>query len=83
MADRGIPIAGGNDYPYCSRSQAMQTISLLATRKVYESDVVPDWMQGDELTVEEGIRGMTVTNAWVVFEENVKGIRNKSHGDGG
>jgi predicted amidohydrolase YtcJ len=73
MADQGITIAGGNDYPYCSRSQAMQTISMLATRKTYESDVVPDWMQGDALTVAEGIRAMTVTNAWLVFEENDKG----------
>jgi predicted amidohydrolase YtcJ len=73
MADRGIPMAGGNDYPYCSRTQAMQSISMLATRKTYPSDVVPAWMQGNELTVEEGIRAMTVTNAWVVFEEDVKG----------
>ena len=34
MADRGIPIVGGNDYPYTARSQAMQTISILATRKM-------------------------------------------------
>jgi hypothetical protein len=73
MFDEGIPIAGGNDYPYCSHTQAMQTISYLATRKSQEMDVLPNWMQGDELTVEEGIRGMTVTNAWVVFEDSVKG----------
>ncbi len=73
MADRGIPIIGGTDFPFTSRSQAMQTISWLATRKAYVDDIVPDWMAGDELTVEEGLRAMTVTNAWHVFEEGVKG----------
>lgn len=73
MADKGITIAGGNDFPWCSRTHAMQCISQLATRKSQAADVVPDWMAGDELTIEEGIRGMTVTNAWVVFEEDVKG----------
>lgn len=73
LADRGIPIIGGNDYPYCSRTQAMQTISYLATRKTQSSDTLPIWMDGDQLTVEEGLRAMTVTNAWVVFEEDLKG----------
>ncbi|MFC2101819.1 amidohydrolase family protein [Bacteroidota bacterium] len=73
MKESGITIAGGNDYPFCSRSQAMQVISYLATRKSQENDVVPYWMAGDALTVEEGLIGMTTTNAWVVFEENVKG----------
>ncbi len=73
MADRGIPIVGGNDYPYTARSQAMQTISILATRKMQRDEVLPDWMDSDLLTVEEGLRAMTVTNAWVVFEEDVKG----------
>ncbi len=73
MADRGIPIIGGNDFPATARTHAMQTISWLATRKVYADDIVPDWMVGDELTVEEGLRAMTVTNAWNVFEEDVKG----------
>jgi predicted amidohydrolase YtcJ len=72
MADRGIIIAGGNDYPYGKPSHAMQCISYLATRKVQRADVLPDWLDGDQLTVEEGLRGMTVTNAWVVFEEDVK-----------
>jgi predicted amidohydrolase YtcJ len=73
MADRGIPIIGGTDFPSTSRSQAMHTISWLATRKAYADDIVPEWMAGDELTVEEGLRAMTVTNAWHVFEEDVKG----------
>jgi predicted amidohydrolase YtcJ len=73
MADRRVIIAGGNDYPYGKPSHAMQCISYLATRKVQRADVLPDWLDGDQLTVEEGLRGMTVTNAWVVFEEDVKG----------
>jgi len=73
LADRGIPIIGGNDYPYCARSQAMQTISYLATRKIQLSDTLSAWMDGDQLTVEEGLRAMTVTNAWVAFEEDLKG----------
>ncbi|MFC1724579.1 amidohydrolase family protein [candidate division KSB1 bacterium] len=73
MADRGIPIIGGNDYPFCSRIHSMQTISLLATRKMWRSDSLPAWMDGDQLTVEEGLRAMTVTNAWNVFEEDLKG----------
>lgn len=73
MADSGIPIIGSNDAPFTVRTQAMQTISILATRKVLADDVVPDWMDSDQLTVEEGLRAMTVTNAWIAFEENVKG----------
>jgi hypothetical protein len=73
LADRGIPIVGGNDFPFCSRTQAMQTISYLATRKIQAADMLPDWMDGDQLTVEEGLRAMTVTNAWVAFEDEVKG----------
>ena len=30
MADRGIPIVGGNDFPYAQRIQSMQTLSYLA-----------------------------------------------------
>ncbi len=73
LADRGIPIVGGTDYPFCSTTNPMQTISLLATRKGHLSDVVPDSIADDCLTVEEGLRGLTVTNAWVAFEENCKG----------
>ncbi len=73
MVDRGIPIVGGNDFPYTTRIQSMQTISVLATRKVERSDALSGWMDGDQLTVEEGLRSMTLTNAWVVFEEDVKG----------
>ncbi len=73
LADRNIPIIGGNDFPYCSRSQAMQTISILATRRTQLQDTVPAWLEGDQLTVEEGLRAMTVTNAWVAFEEDFKG----------
>jgi len=73
MVDRGIPIVGGNDFPYAKRIQSMQTISYLATRRTERSDTLAAWMDGDQLTVEEGLRSMTVTNAWVVFEEDVKG----------
>jgi len=73
LADRDIPIIGGNDFPYCSRSQAMQTISYLATRKTQLSDTLTAWLEGDQLTVEEGLRAMAVTNAWIAFEEDLKG----------
>ena len=74
MADRGIPIIGGNDFPFVWHfTQAMQTISLLSTRKASRGEVLPAWMDGEELTVEEGLRAMAVTNAWVAFEEDVKG----------
>lgn len=74
MADRGIPIVGGNDFPFVFHfTQGLQTISLLATRKFSREEALPAWMEGDELTVQEGLRAMTVTNAWVAFEENVKG----------
>jgi predicted amidohydrolase YtcJ len=73
MVDRGIPIVGGNDFPYAQRIQSMQTISYLATRRTERSDTLAAWMEGDQLTVEEGLRSMTVTNAWIVFEEDVKG----------
>ena len=74
MADRGIQIVGGNDFPFVFHfTQAMQTISLLATRKASREEVLPPWMDGGNLTVEEGLRAMAVTNAWVAFEEDVKG----------
>ncbi len=73
LVDRGIPIIGGNDFPYCTRENSMQTISYLASRKTQSSDVLQDWLDGDQLTVEEGLRAMTVTNAWVAFEEDYKG----------
>jgi len=74
MADRGIPIVGGNDCPSVWHfTQALQTISLLATRKASREEVLPPWMDGGNLTVEEGLRAMAVTNAWVAFEEDVKG----------
>lgn len=73
MADRGIPIVGGNDFVNTFRVHSMQTISYLATRKVERTDTLAGWMNGDQLTVEEGLRSMTLTNAWVVFEEDVKG----------
>ncbi len=73
MADRGIPIVGGNDFPYAQRLQSMQTLSYLATRKSARSDTLAAWMDRDKLTVEEGLKAMTKTNAWVVFEEEVKG----------
>jgi len=73
LVDRGIPIVGGNDFPYCTRENSMQTISYLATRKTQASDVLQDWLDGDQLTVEEGLRAMTVTNSWVAFEEAYKG----------
>lgn len=73
IVDRGIPIIGGNDPPYAARTQAMQTISYLATRKDHSYDVLPAWMDGDQLTVEEGLKAMTVNNAWFAFEEDVKG----------
>jgi predicted amidohydrolase YtcJ len=73
MADRGIPIVGSNDAPFTVRTQAMQTISILATRKTRADEVIPGWMAGDQLTVEEGLLAMTMTNAWVAFEENMKG----------
>ena len=34
---------------------------------------LPVWLDGDQLTVEEGLRGMTINNAWICFEENLKG----------
>ena len=73
LEDRGIPIVGNNDFPACNRTQAMQTISILATRKMARDEILPDWMDGDQLTVEQGLRAMTITNAWVVFEEDLKG----------
>jgi|GEM_PF-3048009 len=73
MADRGIPIVGGNDFPYSQRIQSMQTLSYLATRKSARSDTLASWMDGEQLTVAEGLKAMTQTNAWVVFEEEVKG----------
>ena len=73
MADRGIPIVGGNDFPYAQRIQSMQTLSYLATRKSSQSDTLASWMDGEQLTVKEGLEAMTRTNAWVVFEEQVKG----------
>lgn len=73
MVDRGIPIVGGNDPPYAARTQAMQTISYLATRKAHSYDVLPAWMEGDQLTVEEGLKAMTVNNAWFAFEDDIKG----------
>jgi len=73
LANREIPIVGGNDFPFSSIIQSMQTISYLATRKMERSDTLASWLDGDQLTVEEGIRAMTKTNAWVVFEEDVKG----------
>jgi predicted amidohydrolase YtcJ len=73
MVDRGIVFAVGSDFPYTMRTQAMQCLSILATRKVQRGDTLPDWLDGDQLTVEEGLRAMTVTNAWVTFEEDVKG----------
>lgn len=73
MADRGIPIIGGNDFPPTGLMDAMPTISLLATRQSERGAPLPDWLDGDQLTVEEAFRAMTVTNAWVAFEEDVKG----------
>ncbi len=73
LADRDIPILGGNDSPYSTRSQAMQTISILATRKMEFNETLSTWLDGDQLTVEEGLRAMTVTNAWIAFEEDLKG----------
>lgn len=76
MADKGIPIVGGNDPPFVidmKFAHSMQSISVLATRKLGPDHVVPDWLANDMLTVEEGLRAMTVTNAWVVFEEDEKG----------
>ncbi|MCK4854519.1 MAG: amidohydrolase family protein, partial [Bacteroidales bacterium] len=73
MADRGIPIVGGNDFPYAQGLQSMQTLSYLATRKSAQSDTLAAWMDRDKLTVEVGLKAMTQTNAWVVFEEEVKG----------
>ena len=73
MADRGIPIVGGNDFPYAQRLQSMQALSYLATRKSSKSDTIASWMDGEQLSIEEGLKAMTRTNAWVVFEEQVKG----------
>jgi predicted amidohydrolase YtcJ len=73
MADRGIPIIGGNDFPYAQRLQSMQTLSYLATRKSARSDTLAEWMDGEQLTIREGLEAMTKNNAWVVFEEEVKG----------
>jgi len=73
MADRGIPIIGGNDFPVTGLMDAMQTLSLVATRQSERGDPLPEWLDGDQLTIEEGFRAMTVTNAWVAFEEDVKG----------
>jgi predicted amidohydrolase YtcJ len=73
LVDRGIPIVGGNDFPFTARIQSMQTISFLATRKVERNDTIAAWMDGDQLTIEEGIQAMTKRNAWIVFEEDVKG----------
>jgi hypothetical protein len=73
MYDHGVNIAGGNDYPYCSQSHAMEAISLVATRQAQRDDLIPEFMIGDELTVEEGIRAMTVNNAWMAMEEELKG----------
>jgi hypothetical protein len=73
MADRGIPIIGGNDFPYAQRLQSMQTLSYMATRKSARSDTLAAWMDGEQLTVREGLEAMTKNNAWVVFEEEVKG----------
>jgi predicted amidohydrolase YtcJ len=73
MADLGVNLGGGNDYPYCSQSHAMEAISLVATRQAQRDDLIPEFMIGDELTVEEGIRAMTVNNAWMAMEEEFKG----------
>lgn len=73
MYDHGVNIAGGNDYPYCSQSHAMEAISLVATRQAQRDDLIPEFMTGDELTVEEGIRAMTVNSAWMAMEEELKG----------
>ncbi len=74
LADLGIPIVGGNDYPYFFHSpQAMQPISLLATRKYSQEEVLPLWMDNDKLTVEEGLSAMVETNAWIAHEEEYKG----------
>jgi predicted amidohydrolase YtcJ len=73
MSDHGVNIGGGNDYPYCSQSHAMEAISLAATRQAQRDDLIPEFMIGDELTIEEGIRAMTVNNAWMAMEEELKG----------
>ena len=73
LADRGAVITVGTDFPYTYRTQAMQCLSFLATRKMQQADILPGWLEGRQLTVGEGLRAMTVTNAWVTFEEDVKG----------
>ena len=73
LADRGIPVLGSNDIPYAVTTHPLKSISYLATRRERPTDTIPDWAVGDELTVLEGLKAMTLTNAWFAFEEEVKG----------
>jgi predicted amidohydrolase YtcJ len=69
MIDKGIRLVGGNDWPYTVHQNAMHVISLVTSRRDVASESLSDWLDGDELTVEQAIRSMTMDAAWVCFEE--------------
>ncbi|MFC2134448.1 amidohydrolase family protein [Bacteroidota bacterium] len=73
LADSGIRILGTNDFPYTTAIDAMETTSLVVTRKESRNEQLVSWLDNQSLTVEQALHAMTINNAWIAFEEEVKG----------
>jgi predicted amidohydrolase YtcJ len=69
MLDAGVPVAAGSDFPPGPIAPLMG-LQGMVTRKGWNGQV---WGAGQKLTVEQGLRVLTVNGAWAGFDEADKG----------
>ena len=79
LAEAGVPMAGGTDFPavlgnqIAGRSSAMRALWDGATRHGVEVGAAPEWMTDQALSVEQGLDLLTRAGAYATLEEDRKG----------
>jgi predicted amidohydrolase YtcJ len=77
LIEAGLHVAGSGDWPWGTLEpdfgSPMQLLYQGVTRTGTNRRLPEEWMRGQELTIEEALRSLTIEGAYATFEEDVKG----------
>ena len=77
LAEAGLRVAGSSDWPWITReaggSAPLGLLYQAVTRRTLGGRAPEPWMVGQELTLEQAFRSLTIDGAFATFEEDRKG----------